>query len=392
MCGQFLRFVVLSYFLLFSNHLLAEVLSPGELYLLKTSNKAFSVDGSDAGCTTFRPIYSFCNTDQDGAEFGSRTTALGNFARSTGQAMQFYIIEISGGSGEPTPLLTQISGKANFNGFMGLVGGGQTKATLDLNILDLGPTEDLYPDGGKLVHSQSLASHELNGSSATGPGLSIGLEGGAPYVGASIDPSIKFTVDLKKKVVRDSIDFGLQVLLIRGHQYQLQFEVKSLAKKSAVPGLAVSQFMFDADNVPPNLLKLENWFDGVKNLINTNLPNVLDSSPMDIAEDKGAVWGLLDTPQRLNPINNRPGVALLAKLGLPTSFTQLIQQRMESSALLQIVEEGVAKPGAEVIELSVTLETDQVEILRKNTELLNQVVELLNTPQGKRENFPLKIK
>lgn len=390
MCGQFFRFCVLFYILLYSNHLLAEILNPGELYLLKSTNQTLSVDGSNAGCKTFRPIYSFCNTDQDGAEFGSRTTALGNFARSSGQSMQFYIIEISGSSGEATPLLAQISGKANFNGFMGLVGGGQTKATLDLNIFDMGPAENLYADGEKLVHSQSLASHELTGSSATGPGLSIGLEGGAPYVGASIDPSIKFTVDLKKKVVRDSIDFGFQVLLVRGHQYQLRFEVKSLAKKSAVPGLAVSQFMFDTDNVPPNLLKLENWFDGVKSLINTNLPNVLDSSPMDIAEDKGGIWGLLETPQRLNPINNRPGVSLLARLGLPTSFTQLIQQRMESSALLQIVEEGVQKPGAELVELSVTLETDQVEILRKNTELLKQIVELLNTPQGKRENFPLK--
>lgn len=390
MCGQLLRFVVLFYILLFTNHLFAEVLKPGGLYLLKSSNKALSIDGSGSDCTTFRPLYSLCNTDQGGAEFGARTTALSNFARSNGKAMQFYTIEISGSSGEATPLLTQISGKANFNGFMGLVGGGQTKATLDLNIIDLGPADNLYPDGGKLVDSKSLASHELTGSSATGPGLSIGLEGGAPYVGASIDPSIKFSVDLKKKIVRDTIDFGLQVLLIRGHQYQLQFEVKTLAKKSAVPGLAVSQFMFDTDNIPPNLLKLEYWFDGVKSLINTNLPNALDSSPVNITEEDGGIWNLFAKPRRLDPINNRSGVGLLARLGLPTSFTQLIQQRMESSALLQIIEEGIPKPGAELVELSITLETDHVEILRKNTELLNHVVELLNTPQGKRENFPLK--
>ncbi|WP_417445625.1 hypothetical protein [Kangiella sp.] len=390
MYGQFLLLIISLSFLLFPNHLFAEVLDSGGVYVLKSNAVSLSVDGTDAGCTTFRPIHSTCNYDKDGAEFGARTVALGNFARSNGQAMQFYLIELSEGSGEATPLLTQISGKANFNGFMGLVGGGQTKATLDLNIIDLGPKANLYPDGGKLIYSQSLASHELMGSSATGPGLSIGLEGGAPYVGASIDPSVKFTVDLKKKVVRDSIDFGLQVLLIRGHQYKLQFEVKTLAKKSAVPGLAVSQFMFNSDNVPPNLLKLENWFDGVKSLINTNLPNVLDSSPMDIAEDKGGIWGLLDTPQRLNPINNRPGVSLLSRLGLPTSFTQLIKQRMESSALLQIIEEGVSKPGAELLELTLIVETDQVELLRQQTELLNQIVELLNTPQGRRDNFPLK--
>lgn len=390
MCGQFQRILVLLSFLLFTNHICAEVLKPGGQYLLKGNNQALSIDGSDSDCTTFRPLYSFCKTDHNGVEFGARTTALSNFARSNGQAMQFYFIEIAGGSGEATPLLTQISGKANFNGFMGLVGGGQTKATLDLNIIDLGPVDNLYPDGGKLVHSKSLASHELTGSSATGPSLSIGVEGGAPYLGASVEPSIKFSVDLKKKIVRDSIDFALQVLLIRGHKYQLQFEVKTVAKKSAIPGLAVSQFMFDTDNVPPNLLKLENWFDGVVSLIDTKLPNLLDSSAVNITEEDGGIWSLFAKPRRLDPISNRPAATLLANLGLPTSFSQLVKKRMESSALLQIIEEGIPKPGAELIELSITLQTDQVEILRKNTELLNHVVELLNTPQGKREKFPLK--
>lgn len=390
MCVLFFRILMLSLFLLFSSHLIAQPLNPGGVYLLKSGNQALAVDGTDSGCITFRPLHSLCNTDQDGEAFGTRTSALSNFASSKGNALQFYEIELSADSGKPTPLLSQISGKAELNGFMALVGGGQTKATLELNVYDLGPVENLYVDGGKLIHSKTLANHELTGSSTTGPSLSIGLEGGAPYVGASIDPGIKFTVDLKKKIVRDSIDFGFQVLLIRGHRYKLQFEVKTLAKKSAVPGLAVSQFMFDADNIPPNLLKLEYWFDGVKNVINTNLPNVLDSSPMNITEEDGGLWNLFAKPRRLDPINNRSGVGLLAGLGVPTTFTQLIQQRLESSALLQIVEEGIPKPGAEIQELSITIETDQVEILKKNTELLNQIVELLNTPQGKREKFPIK--
>ncbi len=373
-------------FLCSSNAYAAGLLEPGKTLTLQSESMSVPADGTDASCVIF-PITSLtatCGTDQAGQQFGVRTTARGPFDRGQGSALQFYDFEIDEDDGSETPLFSQISGKANFNGFLAVVGGGQVKADLKLKVIDLGPTSDLYLDGGKVIHQKMLATHQLNGVAITGLNFGIKVEGGAPYIGLGAGPEFKFNITLQKELVRDKIDFGVHVLLRRGHKYRLQFETGVLAKKGVVPGLSIAQFKLGDDRAP-NMLDPEHWLDGINDLISTTLPKIKPQPMRLLQEDDNGIFSFFAKKRRLS---GAPGFTdsldILKKLaqdaGLPTTFREIVEQRLAKSSFL---EEGIASPGAEVKELFVTLETDQVELLK-------QIIDLLNTPTGGRQGFPLK--
>jgi hypothetical protein len=374
----------------------AKLLEPGHTLILQSEGDPVSADGTDASCTQFplfppKPSYLSCGTEQAGQQFGVRATAHGSFAKGQGTALQFYDFEIDEGDSSETPLLSQISGKANFNGFLALVGGGQVKGNLKLKLIDLGPTGAFYPDGGKVVHQETLASHQLTGIAVTGLNFGITVEGGAPYIGIGASPEFKVNIQLQKELVRDKIDFGVHALLLRGHTYRVQFEVGVLAKKDVVPGLSIAQFKLGDDRAP-DLFDPEHWLEGINDLVITDLPAIKAQTFNIKEEDENGILQLFSKPRLLD---GAPGFSdskdMLRKLaddaGLPTSFREIVDQRLSRSSIL---EEGIASPGAEVRELIVTLETDQVEILRHHTVLLYHMIDLLNTPPGQRPAFPLK--
>lgn len=373
----------------------AKLLEPGNTLILQSESMPVSADGTDASCNVFpdpspigQPTYRTCGTEQAGQQFGARATAQGSFAKGQGTALQFYDFEVKEGDGSETPLLSQISGKANFNGFLALVGGGQVKGSLKLKLIDLGRTGTLYPDGGKVVHQETLASHQLSGLAITGVGFGIGGIGGAPVIAASAGAQLKFNIALKKELVRDKINFGMHALLLRGHTYRLQFEASVLAKKDVVPGLSIAQFKLGDDRAP-DLLDPEMWLDGINDLIDTDLPAL--KPQLFSVKEKRTVLGVFGLFSFSKPrfLANSPDFTdskdLLIKIaeeaGIPTTFKEIVEQRLSSKS--SILEEGIPSPGAEVRELSVTLETDQVELLR-------HIVDLLNTPTGRRPDFPLK--
>jgi hypothetical protein len=366
----------------------AKLLEPGHTLILQSESDPVPADGTDATCTQLPR--SKCGTEQAGQQFGVRATANGSFAKAQGAALQFYDFEIDEGDGSGTPLLSQISGKANFNGFLALVGGGQVKGNLKLKLIDLGPTGAFYADGGNVVHQETLASHQLNGIAVTGLNFGIKVEGGAPYIGIGASPEFKVNIQLQKELVRDKIDFGVHALLLRGHTYRVQFEVGVLAKKDVVSGLSIAQFKLGDDRAP-DLFDPEHWLDGINDLVITDLP-AIKAQTLNIKEEEDGILKLFSKPRLLD---GAPGFSdskdMLRKLaddaGLPTSFREIVEQRLKPSSFQ---EEGIASPGAEVRELFVTLETDQVEILRHHTVLLYHVIDLLNTPPGQRPAFPLK--
>jgi hypothetical protein len=369
------------------------LLEPGNTLVLRGASVSTPPDGTDASCIIF-PIISLtatCGTDQGGQQFGVRTTARGLFDRGQGSALQFYDLEVGPGDGSETPLLAQISGKANFNGFLAVVGGGQVEADLKLKVIDLGPTGAPYTDGGKVVHRETLASHQIKGATLTGPSFSITIEGGAPYIGVGASPELGLQVSLQKELVRDKIDFGMHVLLLRGHTYRLQFETGAMAKKAVAPGLSIAQFKLGDDRLP-DLIDPQNWLDGINDLLDTGLPSIKPEAINILQEDKG-IFSLFSDKRRLSgapDFSTAKGILQHIAANnpdMPTSFREIIEKRLKRSSLL---EEGIANPGVEVRELQLTLQTDQVEILRHHTELLNHISELLITPQGQRPGFPLK--
>lgn len=367
------------------------MIEPGNTLVLQGASVSTPPDGTDASCIIF-PIVSLtatCGTDQGGQQFGVRTTARGTFDRGQGSALHYYDIEVDQGDGSETPLLAQISGKANFNGFLAVVGGGQVEGDLKFTVIDLGPTGALYPDGGKVVHRETMAKHQIKGATLTGPSFSLSIEGGAPYIGVGASPEFGFQVSLQKELIRDKIDFGIHVLLLRGHNYRLQFEAGAMSKKTGMPGLSIAQFKLGDDRLP-DLIDPENWLDGVNNLLDTALPTIRTEA-INILQENNGIFSLFSDKRRLS---GAPGFStakgILNKIAannpnMPTTFREIVEKRLKKSKLL---EEGIASPGVEVLELQVTLQTDQVEILRHHTELLEYISELLITPQGRRPGFP----
>lgn len=365
---------------------LATVLFPGTTEILTSSGFPSSADGSGMDCEVAPPpLLGTCGTDSQGKYFGVRATANFGFARGESKAYQYYEIEVDGGDGAETALHAQISGKAEFNGFVAVAGGGFVKGALTLKVVDLGPIDDVYADGGKTIHKKVLSSHEIRGVAFTGPSMEITVEGGAPYIGVGGSPGFSYKIALQTERVRDKEEFGINVLLIRGHKYWIVFESEAKAKKDAVNGLAVAQFMLGDDRVP-DLIDPQQWLDGINDLLNTGVPTIAQKLS-DMKEEKNAgIFSIFETPQVLGFARDFTSAQqILASSGLPTSFSEIVKTRLKKST---VDDEFLANPGAEIQELLVTLETDQVEILRHHTDLLMQIIELENTPLGQRPDFP----
>jgi hypothetical protein len=369
---------------LFEAH--ADVLEPGKTLTLTSTGDPVPADGTDIDCAFIPLLGPTCQTDSGGQYFGARTFAPLPFSRSQGTASQWYDIDIAGGNGLKTALLSQISGKATFNGFIALVGGGQVKGALTLEVIDLGPTDAKYPNGGKVVYKDVLANHQFKGTTSTGLNFGIKIEGGAPYIGAGAGPEFKFNVALKKELVRDNVEFGIHVLLIRGRSYRIKFKTNVLAKKGGIGGLAIAQFMLGDDRAP-DMIDPNNWIDGINGLIDSTVPSI-QARGMNLQEKSDGIFGFFDKERILSgPRGATTAQQILSQLGLPTSFKEIVEKRLKRSGIL---EERIPNPGAEVNELFITLQTDQVEILNQHTVLLEHIIDLQNTPPGRRPSFPLK--
>ena len=379
-----------------------KVLQPGGTLVIKTASDGDNADGRGESCIRF--LLGTCETDPAGDRFGILTTATTPFNRGQGTVSQYYDFEVDNAGDFGTALLTQISGSAKLNGFMAMVGGGQTEASLALKVLDLGPTLVPDVDGGKVIHSETLANHSLQGVAVTGLDFGIKVEGGAPYLGAGAGPEIKFNVNLVKNVVRDNLDFGFSTVLIRGHSYRLQFELSTLAKKGASTGTAISQFKLGGPVI--DMLNTQHWLQGLKDTINADLPN-MKSETMVLKSD-GPTWFQfpdLHIMRGVGWFDNRylesrniyisgfkqnylPDFAdtngfLQARAlgaGLPTSFQDLVEKRFNERAVGNAVEEGIERPGVEVLGLRVTMQDDQVAMLK-------EIINLLHSPPGNRGGF-----
>jgi hypothetical protein len=334
-------------------------------------------ESSGGSCDTFTPS-AFC---QYGVEDG-RLIGVGDvanaFARAELHSFHGHEFEISASPGTAeTVLATQISGAVNVRGFLAMFGLGHSRAEVLLRVIDItGVTpadegEPLDPEEGVVVSTQTLSANEIVGSFQPSIGAEASGDVGAPH-GGSVGLGISAELGLTAQVepIRESVDFGFDVLLRRGHRYRLLLELQSSNKIGGLSALSIASFYPLLD--PPNLLHPDFWTGALATL---NSPGV-----SDLAADRIESSGGFDFPEIETSIGDFgggfAGIGLaptifqppslfplaLAK-GVPLSATSIIDFLQLDGAFTP-VEEEVTNPGVELTRLAVTVEQDAIEIAR----------------------------
>jgi len=362
-----------------------KLIEPGETIALTTVGERTSPDDVGGNCDEF--LTAICRTDTGefgmvGDPFGARATVpiSAPFSRGSASVFQAYEFDIDASGRSGTVLLGQIFGTAKLNGFLAQIAGGGSAASLVVKIIDLGPSPPADRKGGKVVLQKTLAKHELQGRVLTGIGFDLKVEGGAPYIGFGGGPKLGVNIQAQKKLVRDSADFGLQVLLIRGHSYRVKFELNVNAKSGGLGGQSIAQFQqFDGPVV--DLLASQNWLDTLSGAVDAELPEIKAEvmnlkRKAELFTPRRTIDGARDFSDALQMLNSRAAAA-----GMPKSFKEIVTDRFRRPP--EVSDENINSAGVRVEDLRVTLQNDQVE-------LLEEIIGLLNTPQGRRPGFPSK--
>lgn len=380
--------VVLAITILTGNAGAVGTVHPNSTLVLRSASDANPPDGTGEDCFSY--LLGVCQTDQTGDRIGARTATALPFERSKATVFTYYDFKVDDKDGEfDTVLNAQVSGAGEFNGFLALVAGGSASGSISVQLIDLGPFDLVGTVEEKVVAKQVLSAHEILGKVTTGINFGIKIEAGAPYVGAGASPELKFNVQLQKKVIRDSLNFGLQALVQRGHKYRLKFVLSSAAKRGGTTGVGISQFKLGGPVT--DMLDTENWLQGVRETILASLPNLKPES-MKIKEGLGWLRSKRMIEAELVDGNGNSttlgGTAQFlqeraAAAGLPTSFEDIVAKRFRQ-AIPDAVEEGIDRPGFTLDSLTVMLESDSVEIAADQTDRINEAIRLLLTPQGQR--------
>lgn len=383
-------------FLYPSTLLAAGTVQPDNTLTLKSAAMPNAADGSGDDCFLFPfgNLSAICTADSSGHRIGVRASAINSFNRGQAMTFQYYEFEVDDSDGAFNTILTaQVSGTGAFNGFLAQVSGGIAEASAIVRVIDMGETAILGVAEPKLIREETLSSHRLEGSAEIGVGFSVGPQGGAAFIGGHVSVGLDVAVNAQKEVVRDSLDFGLQVLVQRGHTYRVYFEATATAKRGAMNGLSIAQFQFG--NEITDVLGIDNWLIGLTDTVSVGLPS-LKAETMRIyqgfpfnwfAQKRMRVAEMVDSEGNSTPLTSSAvwfqNVA--ASSGLPTSFNDIVAQRFNKAAP-DSVEEVIQFPGLTVDTLEVMLEPDHVEIAADQTNRINEAIRLLLTPQGQRQS------
>ena len=158
--------------------------------------------------------------------------------------------------------------------FLLLLGVGHSKVEVVAELLD---TTD--PDRVVVVNCKEIAKHRVNSAMKPSVDVSLKVEGGAPYIGGGLGIGTGNLIHYEMLKVRDSVDFGFDVMLRRGHTYRLVVKCKSESMLTAaglgigaapIGGKSIACFfspedLADPDVLVPNLLA--NHFDRLEEIV-----------------------------------------------------------------------------------------------------------------------------
>jgi len=133
-------------------------------------------------------------------------------SRGTAEILRFNDFVFDSTWDSETVLAARISGTVDVRGFLLLIGVGQAKVEVVAELLDI-----TDPDHAMVVNCKTLSKHEVMSSLDPEVKVDLKIEGGAPYLGGGLGVGTGNLIHFELMKVRDSVDFGLDVMLRRGH-------------------------------------------------------------------------------------------------------------------------------------------------------------------------------
>ncbi len=336
-------------------------------------------------------------------------------SRATGEVFRFddFVVDAEWNSAgglialpEATALSGRVTGTVDVRGFLVMIGVGQATEEVVVELLDITGLDPAAPDvlqRAIVVGSQTLSKHELVGALNPGVDLEMTVEGGAAYVGAGVGATAGNQMNFELLKVADNVDFGLDVMVRRGHVYRLIVKNKTEGILTAAGtgvgqagGKAIASFhdpVVDPSAGAPNLLKAHmNRLLSISNdqlqipvnlVAMQNVPLefsvVMNNLPPGLSADNFDLLSVLSDPRLFrgssakseniidllgtNFLPNLAGSRVpLSLIGLTTEFFDVGDQALVEE---QSFKQGLNEPGVKVSRLAVSIEQDQAELAER---------------------------
>jgi hypothetical protein len=320
-------------------------------------------------------------------------------SRARAEILRFNEFSLDSSWDSETVIPGRVTGSIDVRGFLLLLGVGQAKVEVVAELLD---TTD--PERTIVVNCKEISKHRVNSAMKPSVDVSLKVEGGAPYIGGGLGIGTGNLIHYELLKVRDSVDFGFDVMLRRGHSYRLVVKCKSESMLTAaglglgaapLGGKSIACFfspedLADPDVFVPNILA--NHFDRLEEIVQLlalptdgtlhdvplfnigqgdDLPDlirdILEFLRFTIESQAGTISNLLRNEFGLDLPTN------VDLCSLASSFFDL------SDRLLG--EEQIDTPGVKAKSLTVSLGQDSVEIAERQqieSGLMNHVPAVLH--------------
>lgn len=384
------------------------VLSPGDTFMFGEP------DGVDGTKDFSGPGIAVLGTDIPlplDSPLSSLVAASGRLSRATTEILRFNDFTLDATWDSETMLEGRITGTVDVRGFILLIGVGQVKVEVLAELLDVTDPEDPI-----VVNCKTLSKHQVKSALKPSLDVSLKLEGGAPYIGGGLGIGTGNLIHLELLKVRDSVDFGFDVMLRRGHTYRLIVKNKTEGTLtvaglglgfSPLGGKAIASF-FDpaalvnnADVLIPNIIEdfMDRLLEIVENLkITTTGPRVniplfklfdnkgecdggdndgdecITDADCDSNDCKGSLfreifnslgWEIKTQGDSIRDLlEDRFGIDFGTAPGEDPTLCHLVDKFFDLADML-LDEEQIDTPGVTTRRLCVSIEQDQIELAER---------------------------
>lgn len=369
-------------------------IAPGDFFKFPAPGGVVTADEVDGESDFFPfgiavvPFPTFASDNLNtGVPLAGAVFASGALSRAITEVHQINEFTIPDPGNTGHALKAQISGSAFIGVFLGLLGTGQAGYSVTVEVIDVTNGEH------HLVKSMTIDERQFKSELGVSASLSGAIQAGGIFAGGEASIGLGVSIPASMELVRATKDFGLDVLVQRGHTYQVMLKLEAEARNTLFGTYAIVAFPDVNDLLVggfPSFFSPDTVIDLVDEIIPANeLPNI----PF--------VFGLgYFSPLTGNFIDSTND--LLDDIGIPTSLSGLadsIFAPVETELFLNPGERGVF-----LTQLSVLIQQDELEILENkldtvvelilanaeaienNRIVLCDVERLLHTPQGQRES------
>jgi hypothetical protein len=388
---------------------------------LQNRGTPFPADAFNTGLCLTIPQFPSAEAPRLGLALQGVTSLLGARCQ-VHQYNEFTIPAAAGAEPAGDVLLAEVSGVVKLGGVLAMIGAGRTKSSYVVDVMDVTDGEE----NATVVASQLLGIDELMGTILnTSLGVTVDIEGGFPYLGASGAFNLGIQLPIQIKRVDSTYEFGIHALLERGRIYRVKVSVNGALDVEVGAGLGFVLFpaIPNGDLISdqlPQLLDPQMWIDlmpfrslaganvcgleipdfnidGVKDLLpnlDFDLPELDFEFPrlsVNIGDPIGRLTftngfdadilsptniPILDYQQAIDLASDPQ--ELLTQVGLPSDALGLFDCFLDiASGENMVLNDILPQIGIEVTELGVTVDDDRIE--RIDQFVQQQVNQILGT-------------